>query len=68
MEIDRKDKTGKHTVMNLEYFSGAVNIMLQKKYINMNIHEKITVRTFYCGNTYPSIMIKEQIEFDNANK
>jgi hypothetical protein len=58
----RKDAKGRNTVERLEYFSGAYSIM-EKLYSNMNIHEKIITRTWYCGINHPSYMIKEFIEF-----
>jgi hypothetical protein len=63
---ERKDKVGKNTVLSLRYFSGAATLIGYKRYLQMNIHERITVRAFYCGNTYPSLCIKGLIEFNNA--
>ena len=62
---NRKDHKGRNTVLRLQYFWNAFIYSYNKDYLNMNIHEKIAVRTFYCGNTAPSLMIKHLIEFNN---
>jgi hypothetical protein len=64
--INRKDKTGRNNLMHLRYFDGFCNLFLSKHYLQMNIHEKITMRSSYCGNEFPSVMIKELIAFNNS--
>ena len=59
--MTRKDQTGKNTCLKLQYFNGFFAIYYNKKYKQMNIHEKIITRTSYCGNTSPSLCIKELI-------
>jgi hypothetical protein len=62
--MKRKDQTGKNTCLKLEYFWNAFTYYYNKDYKDMNIHEKLAVRTFYCGNTAPSLMIKQLIRFN----
>lgn len=56
--MERKDKIGKNTVEILKYYTDFYTFSL-KGYLNCNIHEKITIRSAYCGNTYPSLIIME---------
>lgn len=63
---NRKDNKGRNTALRLEYFSGFFALELHKKYLDMNIHERIIVRSSFCGNTFPSLCIKDLISFNNA--
>lgn len=63
----RKDHTGRNTVNKLGYYGNFFVIELKKDYKEMNINERIMVRTSYCGNTYPSLCIRELIGFNNEN-
>ena len=49
----RKDQLGRNTILSLKYFSGAF-YYLDRGYSSLNIHEKITVRTIFCGKNHPS--------------
>lgn len=62
--MKRKDQTGRNTASKLEYYWGFFTLNYNKDYQNMNIHEKITIRSSYCGNTAPSLMIKQLIRFN----
>jgi len=61
----RKDQTGKNNALKLQYSSGFFLLSYNKDYLDMNIHEKITMRASYCGNTAPSLMIKRLIKFNS---
>lgn len=56
----RKDKQGRNTAYKLGYYDDFVSYKW-KGYLNCNIHERIAIRTAYCGNVYPTLMIKEII-------
>ena len=58
--MKRKDQLGRNTILSLKYFSGAF-YYLDRGYSNLNIHEKITVRTIFCGNEHPSIVLASYI-------
>ena len=58
--IVRNDKKGRNSVEKLQYYNGAFNLIAQG-YASLNIHEKITVRSYYCGVEYPSVMVKEAL-------
>lgn len=61
----RKDQQGRHTAFSLEYWKGFSD-MLHKGYANLNIHERISVRASFCGKEYPSLMIQEQLRFEQT--
>jgi hypothetical protein len=60
----RKDAEGRNTTLKLQYFWNAFTYLYKKDYKDMSIHEKLSVRSFYCGNTAPSLMIKQLIKFN----
>ena len=60
----RKDTIGRNTVLKLCYYWNFFTLCYNKDYLSMNIHEKIAIRTSYCGNTAPSLMIKQLIKFN----
>jgi len=62
--IKRKDHVGRNNVLNLRYFDGFFLLTHGKNYLNMNIHEKIVVRTSYCGKIFPSICIMDLLKFE----
>ena len=53
---ERKDQQGRNNVNTLRYYAGFMRL-LERGYKNLNIHEKITVRSAYCGAEFPSVMI-----------
>lgn len=55
----RKDAKGRNTILKLKYFDGFLTLVLQKEYRLMNIHERICVRTAYCGNKSPIDCIRD---------
>ena len=61
----RPDKAGRNTILSLDYYSGFCLLSGSKKYLDMNIHERITMRTAYCGRVFPSICIMDLIKFNN---
>jgi len=61
----RKDQTGRNTAFSLQYWKGFSTI-LEKGYNNLNIHEKICIRSSFCGKEHPSIMVLEQIKFEHS--
>jgi hypothetical protein len=63
--MERKDHTGRNTAEKLEYYNGFFLLNYHKNYLDMNIHERIIIRTSYTGNTAPSLMIKQLIQFNN---
>ena len=65
-ENNRKDYKGRNTALRLEYFDGFFLLEMNKKYLEMNIHERITIRSAYTGNVFPSLCIKDLISFNNA--
>ena len=60
----RKDKTGRNSLLKLRYFDGFTILYHTKKYPEMNIHEKIIMRTAHCGIMWPSSCIMEMIELN----
>lgn len=58
--MKRKDQTGRNTVVRLKHYSGAFKL-LDRGYHNLNIHEKITVRTIFCGREHPVIVLASYI-------
>ena len=58
--MKRKDQIGRNTVISLKHYTGAFKL-LGRGYNNLNIHEKITVRTVFCGNEKPSFVLNEYI-------
>ncbi len=61
----RRDQQGRNTAFSLEYWKGFSD-MLHKGYNNLNIHERISVRASFCGKEYPSVMIMEQLKFEQT--
>lgn len=57
----RKDAQGRNTVLSLQYFRDFFRLQMKKRYEQMNIHERITIRASYCGVVYPSICVMEDI-------
>lgn len=60
----RKDTQGRNTVLSLQYYTGFASL---GKYDTLNIHQKIMLRTSFCGCECPNIMIAEQIKFEQNN-
>jgi len=60
----RKDKKGRNTAYKLGYYSGFCYYK-DKGYLNCNIHEKIAIRTSYCGNVHPSVMVMNDVRDKN---
>lgn len=62
---ERKDQKGRNTLTALKPYSGFY-YMLDKGYLNCNIHEKICIRSSFCGVCYPSAMVDERIKFEQT--
>lgn len=58
----RKDHYGRNTVLSLRYSS--VGFACDKDYLDMNIHERISVRAGMCGFYYPTACVKNRIMRD----
>ena len=61
--IIRNDQKGRNTVTTLQYYSGFFSL---GNYNNLNIHQKIIVRSAYCGVEHPSVMIKDLLKFEST--
>ena len=58
--MKRKDQIGRNTVIHLKYYTGAFKL-LRRGYESLNIHEKITVRSIFCGSEKPSFILNQYI-------